>query len=78
MTSIGTEINELLRELESEIATEIDIKNEVCTNMLIERGMSKDQATRVLRKKVADGKLTERWALYNGARVKAYQKVEEK
>jgi len=64
--------NELLAELIKEQATEIDATCEVCAPMLIEQGITQEQAYRTLKRKEAAGELECRYAIYKGQRVKAY------
>lgn len=66
--------NELLKEIESTIAPELDTSKEICIDMLVGRGVSKDQARLAISK--MKSKLSWHWARYNGQRVKAYRKID--
>ncbi len=67
--------NELLQEVLTELAGPIDPKTEICAPMLVDNGMSENQAYRTLNERKKRGELTWRWVMYRGQRVKAYRKV---
>ena len=67
------ECNNLLQELMQEILPQIE-PDEVCVTMLKEKGMTRDVADHLLKKKERAGELISREAIYNGKKVKAYRK----